>query len=173
MTASSAEDAQKEGITPNWSQIATASPAETPMRSQIATASKRNIRERSNVGPVFRFNILFILLILSKSAARKEGQDEQDLQDEPSQPELGFPEISNLKYQGAFARTGTVRTVSKLQSGRVPHNFGRDARNYRLEAGSTRQRYAGAVHRWFRPSFWHPVHLVNPVKIRRPERWTG
>jgi hypothetical protein len=66
-----------------------------------------------------------------------------------------------LKYQSAFARTGTVRTVSKLQSGRVPHDFGRDARNYRLEAGSTRLQYAGAVHRWFRPSFWH---LVNPVQ---------
>jgi hypothetical protein len=56
MTASSAEDAQKEGITPNW--------------SQIVTASKRNIRERSTGGSVFRFNILFILLILSKSAGR-------------------------------------------------------------------------------------------------------
>jgi hypothetical protein len=63
-----------------------------------------------------------------------------------------------------FARTGTVRIVSRLQSGRVPHDFGRDARNYRLEAGSTRPRYAGAVNRWFRLAFWHPVHLVNPVQ---------
>jgi hypothetical protein len=70
-----------------------------------------------------------------------------------------------LKYQGALAHTGTIRTVSKLQSGRVPHNLGRDARNYRLEAGSTRLQYAGAVNRWFRLPFWHPVHLVNPVKI--------
>jgi hypothetical protein len=47
------------------------------------------MRERSTVGSVFRFGILFILLILSKSASRKGGQDEQDLQDVPRQPEQG------------------------------------------------------------------------------------
>jgi hypothetical protein len=57
------------------------------------------MRERSNVGFVFRFGILFILLILSKSAARKGGQDEQDLQDVPSHPGLGFRGISNFKFE--------------------------------------------------------------------------
>ena len=59
----------------------------------------RDMRERSTVGSVFRFGILFILLILSKSAAQKGGQDEQDLQDEPRQPELGFRGISNFKFE--------------------------------------------------------------------------
>ena len=46
IVTSSLEAPQKEGGAPNWSQIATASPADSPMRSQIVTASKRNIRHR-------------------------------------------------------------------------------------------------------------------------------
>jgi hypothetical protein len=43
---SSSEVPPREVFAPNWSQIATASPADSPMRSQIVTASKRNIRHR-------------------------------------------------------------------------------------------------------------------------------
>jgi hypothetical protein len=43
---STLEAPQNEDTAPNWSQIVTASPADSFMRSQIVTASKRNIRHR-------------------------------------------------------------------------------------------------------------------------------
>jgi hypothetical protein len=46
IATSSWEAAQKEDVAPNWSQIVTASPADSFMRSQIVTASKRNVRHR-------------------------------------------------------------------------------------------------------------------------------
>ena len=46
IVASNLKVAQIKGVTPNWSQIVTASQADSTMRLQIVTASKRNIRHR-------------------------------------------------------------------------------------------------------------------------------
>jgi hypothetical protein len=53
----------------------------------------RDIRERSTGGSVLRFGILFILLILSKSAVQKGEQDVQDVARQPEQVNHGPPRI--------------------------------------------------------------------------------